>query len=102
MMEEAYAKSLPTAPVIPEDIDWRSLDPIFADAVLSFMTLSKIAHSEPAHARIFEGNPFDFDDATRMLGRRALEIASELRSRYGMRPTTEYEKMYKRLKGNSH
>ncbi|QGX80690.1 hypothetical protein EB234_30760 [Mesorhizobium japonicum R7A] len=100
MAEEAYSESLPPAPVIPEDIDWRSVDPILADAVLSFMTSSKIAESEAAYARVYEGNPFDFDDATRMLGRRALEISSKLRSRYGMRPSAEYEKMHKRLKGS--
>ena len=97
MVQEAYSKSLPPAPAIPEDIDWRPVDPILADAVLSFMTSSRIAESEADYARTFEGNPFDFDEATKMLGRRALEIASKLRSRYGMRPSAEYEKMYKRL-----
>ena len=40
MIQEAYSKSLPPAPAIPEDIDWRPVDPILADAVLSFMTSS--------------------------------------------------------------
>ncbi|WP_292635616.1 hypothetical protein, partial [Mesorhizobium sp.] len=101
MVEEAYSTSLPPAPVIPDDIDWRTLDTTLSDEVMSFITSSKIAESEAAYARTYEGNPFDFDDSTRMLGRRALEIASKLRARYGMQLSPEHEKMAKRLKGSS-
>lgn len=95
--EDAYSDDLPSAPILPEDIDWKSLDSTLSDRILSFVTSIKLASSEAAYSRAFEGNPFDFDGSAKSLGLQAVELANTLRTAYGMMRSPEYERMKKRF-----
>ncbi|WP_192362099.1 hypothetical protein [Mesorhizobium mediterraneum] len=66
--QEALAESLPAAPSIPEDLDWKAFGFGLAEEVLSFMTSLRLVESEATDAKVFEQNPFDFDDAVKLMG----------------------------------
>ena len=89
---------LPDAPSYPDDVDWKSLDPSVADEILSFANGSRIAQSQAEYARMWENNPFDFQDAAKNRGWRALTLAGKVRHRYHLGPSRDLDRLWKDLK----
>lgn len=89
---------LPGPPSYPGDIDWKSLDPSIADEILSFANGSRVAQTQVEYARMWEDNPFDFQDAAKDRGWRALTLAGRIRKRYHLTSACDLDRLWKELK----
>jgi hypothetical protein len=89
---------LPDAPSYPDDIEWNSLDPLFADEILSFENGSRIAQSQAEYARLWESNPFEFQEAAKDRGWRALTLAGRVRKRYELDAPKDLDRLWKGFK----
>jgi hypothetical protein len=75
---------LPSAPSYPADADWKSLKPRMADDALTFLNEITLAQFDGEFSGTFEGNKFQIETELKQLGTRALEIATRMRSEYGL------------------
>jgi hypothetical protein len=86
---------LPAAPAFPDDVDWTSIDQALADDILSFANGSSIAESLVNYAKLWESNPFEFQEAARDRGLRALKLAARARKRYQMASPDDLDRLWK-------
>lgn len=95
---ELFPDSVPPTLELPQDVDWRSIDPLLMDRVLSLpneiasaeKTISFVAEVQsgpPDHEEWFEERRF----AWAGLGLLALDIARDLRDRYEL-PQLDYSR----------
>lgn len=94
---EAVLEGLPPRPAIPADVDWRSIPPEIAAKVFSFVNDTVIEEREADYARSFEGNPFDYETATRKQGCAAWALAREIRRHFGLPLLDDQRKRLARL-----
>lgn len=77
--QEVSSASLPHPAQFPADADWRSMRVGLAYKVLTFLNEIEAENRYASFARHFENNPFQVASAARDSGKRALELAAEVR-----------------------
>ncbi len=77
---------MPDAPVYPDDVDWKSIEPGTAYKVISFLNECLVHGQDATFSDHFENNPFKVEDAAKKTGTRAYELANVLRAIAGLHP----------------
>ena len=85
---------------LPGDAEWKQVEPHLTDEALSFRNLVALAQIRGGHAKYFEGNPYQIDEETLNLGRRAWDISEKLRRRYSLPEQRDLKFQLKELLGS--
>ncbi|MHC1547797.1 hypothetical protein [Phyllobacterium sp. K27] len=94
---ETSVINLPKAPLLPDDIDWRSLDLGIADEIMSFVNQNGMAASLAQYARVFERNPYDFHEAVKERGLAALSLAKRVRQSVKIKGRNDFDRIWNDL-----
>lgn len=85
-------QDMPALEDIPASSEWKGMDVVLADAVMSFHNRIEAAEIIAAHAHVYENNLFSFETEVTAKGREAWLLAERLREAYDLPQQTELRK----------